>query len=142
MALSHIDAVVALVEPLGYPVYLVDVPKSPRFPYVLLWSSAGRMVADAVCDEQDDLDDLLGVTYVAGTPAAAMVVAESVRGVLMDAAPVVAGWSSSLRLFDVRDVQVDRDATTPELNRHPAFGVDIYRYRSTPLGAARGEVTA
>jgi hypothetical protein len=135
--LAHLEAVQALLDPLGYPVYFVDVPQVPTYPYVLLWSSAGHMVAEAICDEQADLDDLLGVTFVAGTPAAALVVAAAVRRVLMDSEPDVAGWSSLLRLFDSRPVQVDRDVTNPALNRHPAYGVDIYQYRSTPRAAER-----
>lgn len=137
-ALAHLEAVADLIAPLGYAVYLVDVPTSPAFPYVLLWSSAGRLIADAICDEQTDLDDLLGVTNVGGSPAAAMTVAGAVRTVLMDAEPDVDGWSSLLRLFDTRTVEVDREVTIPELGRHPSYAVDIYRYRSTPITAPEG----
>ena len=137
-ALAHLEAVAELIVPLGYAVYLVDVPVTPSLPYVLLWSSAGRLVADAICDEQRDLDDLLGVTNVGGSPAAAMTVAGAVRAVLMDAEPDVAGWASLLRLADSRAVEVDRDVKVPELGRHPSYAVDIYRYRSTPIAASEG----
>lgn len=130
---AHIDAIRALLEPYGKPVYFVDVPEAPTYPYVLLWTSAGRMVSDEVCGKLDDLNDILGVTIVGATPDAVLVAAPRVRSYLMDKQPQVEGRHvQPLRLFDSQNVDVDTDVTVPATNRHPAFAVDLYRLISEP----------
>lgn len=130
---AHIDAIRVLLEPYGKPVHFVDVPEAPTYPYVLLWTSAGRMVSDEVCGKLDDLNDILGVTIVGATPDAVLVATPRVRSYLMDKQPQVANRHvQPLRLFDSQNVDVDTDVTVPATNRHPAFAVDLYRLISEP----------
>jgi len=131
--LAHLNAVKALLEPTGYTVYLIDAATTPTYPYVVLWSSAGMLVADTLDGIQDDLDELLGVTVAAATPEAVLTAVPLVRAALLDAQPVVAGrYVQPLRFFDAVDVSVDRQVTMPNTNRHPAFAVDKYRLISEP----------
>lgn len=55
------------------------------------------------------------------------------RAVLDRARPVVAGFSTTLRLRPEMslDVIADRSVTLPG-QRHPFYGVDVYRYDATP----------
>lgn len=130
---AHIDAVKALLAPWGKPVYYGDVPKATTYPYVLLWSSAGRLISDEVCGTPDDLNDLLGVTTVAAEADAALVAVTKVRGYLMGKQPSVAGrYVQPLRLADTRPVEVDEQVTHPDTDRHPAYLVDLYRLISEP----------
>lgn len=130
---AHIDAIKALLVPSGYDVFYSDAPETPTYPYVLLWSTTGRMVSDSLCGTQDVLDDLLGVTSVGANPDAALIVSSRVRGYLLGAHPVVAGrYVHELRLHDSQRVQVDRDVTMPQTNRHPSFGVDLFALKSDP----------
>lgn len=134
---AHIDAVKTLLAPWGMPVHYGDVPDDPShpttYPYVLLWSSAGRMISDEVCGTPDDLNDLLGVTTVAATADAALVAVRKVRSYLMGKRPSVAGrYVQPLRLADSRPVEVDEQVSLPDTNRHPAYLVDLYRLISEP----------
>lgn len=129
---AHIDAIRALLAPAGYPVHFIEVPGAPTYPYVLLWTSSGRMEPEALCDEIEDLNDVLGATAVGVTAEAVLTVQRKIRPLLGDSSPSVPGRSVSLRYFDSQPVQVDRDATLPTPNLHPKFGVDLYRLRSVP----------
>ena len=132
---AHMEAVKAMLEPLGRDVYLVDVPEGStlRYPYIILWSTTGRMISETLCGTQSDLDDLLGVTCVGMSPEAVWSVSSLPRGLLLDEAPNVEGRHvAELRLYDTQSVQADRDVTLPNTNRHPYFGVDLYALRSTP----------
>lgn len=106
-------------------------------PYVLLWASAGVPVEErSECGPGGEFTDALGVTAVAGTPDGVWIVQEAVRGVLSPGGRTtrhdVDGDVMWLALFDSRAVQIDRDVTITGTNRHPAFGVDLYRLTSTP----------
>lgn len=131
--LAHITAVKALLAPLGYAVYYVDVPEAPAFPYVLLWGTGGIAGPEQPMSGPADLTDRLGVTCVAGTPEGVLIAAARVRGVLDGAEPAVAGRRVWLSLWDSRAVQVDREVTIPNTNRHPAYGVDLYALTSVPV---------
>jgi hypothetical protein len=127
-----IDAIKALLAPLGYPVYYVDAPDHPAMPYVLLWGSSGVPSPEQAIAGPSDLTDSLGVTTVAATPEAVLIVRARIRTVLDGARPTVAGSLVWLNLTDSRPTAVDRDVTDPATNRHPAYGVDMYRLVSVP----------
>lgn len=128
---AHIAAIEALLAPLGYETYYVDVPDVPTLPYVLLWGSSGTPTTERPVGfpelEDDDLTDLLGVTCVAGTAYGVLTLRAAVRAVLNDSRPTVQGRFVELHLFDSRDTQVDRD-----VNPHVPYGVDVYRLTSVP----------
>lgn len=130
---AHIDGIKVLLEPYGHPVYFADVPETPTYPYVLLWSGLGRLTSDEFDGAQDDLNDLLGVTIVAATPEAVLVAGPRVRSYLLGERPIVEGrYVQPLYLHDSQQVTPDRDVTIPNTNRHPAFAVDLYRLISEP----------
>lgn len=130
---SHLLAVKPLIEALRYTVYVGDAPGAPTYPYVLLWGSGGRLVSDEADGQQDDLNDLLGVTMVATTADAALMIPPAVRAVLIGARLVVAGRHvQPLRLANSQSVQVDQQVSLPPTNRHPAYVVDQYRVISEP----------
>jgi hypothetical protein len=128
---AHIAAIEALLAPLGYETYYVDVPETPTIPYVLLWSSNGTTTEERPigypAPADDDLTDLLGVTCVAGTAYGVLTLRAAVRGVLNDSRPAVPGRYAELHLFDSQNTQVDRDVTP-----HVPYGVDLYRLTSVP----------
>ena len=130
---AHIAGVTALLSHLPYQVYYGDVTGAPTYPYVLLWSTTGRMISDEVCGTQDDLNDLLGVTMVAVQPLAVLDVVRHVRAALIGKRPVVAGrHCQRLRLFDAQNIRPDESVKLPNTNTHPVFGVDQYRLISEP----------
>lgn len=128
---AHVEAVRALLAPLGCETYYVDVPDRPTLPYVLLWGSNGTPTDERPigfpAPADDDLADLLGVTCVAGTAYGVLTLRGDVRAVLDDSRPPVAGRSVELHLFDSQRTQVDRDVTP-----HVPYGVDVYRLTSVP----------
>lgn len=130
---AHLEAVKALLQPLGRPVFLGDVTGEPQFPYFFLWSSAGALDDSTQDGRQDAIVDTFGVTGASPTYADALDLMRVSRTRLNGATPQVAGWSTSeLRLVDTRPIQIDRDVRLPN-GRFPAFGVDIYRLVSEPV---------
>ena len=130
---AHIDAIQARLAGGGVVSYFGDVPDLPVFPYVLLWSGAGRRRSETLCGTRDDLSDTLGVTMVAATAPGALIFSETVRALLDDWAPTVPGrHCDELRSYDSQPVVVDRNITLPDTDRHPAYIVDLYRLSSTP----------
>ena len=135
---AELDAVRQLLVPYtgaeNIEVYFGDVPGEPTYPYVLLWCSPGLLEAVEADGAQDDLNEPLGVTYVAETSDAVLVVADRCRKLLVGAQPTAAGrYVQPLRLEDSRAVRADEAWTLPNTDRHPAYAVDIYRLRSEAL---------
>ena len=124
---EHVAAIEALLAPLGYATYYVDVPTKPAAAYVLLWGSSGTPSGETTLGRPDDLTDLLGVTCVAATGYGVLTVRAQVRSVLDYAQPAVPGRFVELHLFDSQNTQVDRDVTP-----HVSYGVDLYRLTSVP----------
>lgn len=130
---AHIEAIRALLTGLPYTVYYGDVQGAPTYPYVLLWSTTGRLVSDEVCGTQDDLNDRIGVTMVAAEPLAVLDVVRHVRAALIGARPTVPGRHvQRLRLADSQNIQPDESVRLPRTNSHPLYGVDLYRLISEP----------
>lgn len=132
---ATVDALRAALTDAGLTNYFVDVPDAPTLPYVLLWLSPGAPPLEDSVAPQGDLETQLGVTNVGATPEAALVTAGLSRAALVSFAvgsTAVVGRVTWVNLYDSRPVRVDRDATTPAVDRHPATAVDMYRLRSTP----------
>ncbi|MDO5534118.1 MAG: hypothetical protein Q4F65_05655 [Propionibacteriaceae bacterium] len=142
---AHLRAVVAALEPLGYPVHLLhanppgdDASTVPPVPYLVLrgaWANPDDMPA---CDATDDLDTALFITGTASTAEGALVVLDRVRRHLSPSMrPTrldLAGRAAQVRwVRNEVEPQVDRDLRLPNSNRHPGFGVDSYRLTSQPL---------
>jgi hypothetical protein len=129
---AHITAIRALAEPL-YPTHYAEVHGDPTYPYVLVWSSPGRLTTATLSDALDILDDTLGVTAVALTGEGVLAVQAAVRAVLHGATLAVPGRFAGLRLAGSQPVAVDHTVTLTD-GRHPAYGVDTYRIHSVPGG--------
>lgn len=130
-----ITAIRAALTAAGVTNYYVDAPSDRTYPYALVWSSAGRPDIEAAVVESSAFSDDVGVTVVAASPEGVLTVTGRVRAALapFEAGSVtVAGRVTYLSRYDSRPVQVDRDVTITNTNRHPAFGVDMYRLVSTP----------
>jgi hypothetical protein len=126
-----IESIKALIEAEGYPVYYVDVPDKPAYPYVLLWSGAGGERAESLADEDDYIDDRLGVTCVATLAESVLDMVPIVRKALNRAVVMTDSHTAWLRLRDSQTVQVDRDVALPG-HGYPNFAVDIYRVIAEP----------
>lgn len=130
---ADIAAIRALLTAAGRTNYYVTVPGTPTLPYDLVWSSGGGLpVERPVTDVHADVDELIGVTTAAGTPEGVLIAQGITRAALDLQSPAVAGRVTSLELVDSRPIQIDLDVVIPGTNRNPAYGVDMYRYRSTP----------
>jgi hypothetical protein len=126
-------AVRALLDTLGFDVFYVDAPTRPdALPYVVLVTSSGRMAGPALCADLTDLDELMRVMVVDTTPEGVIDTHEQIRATLHGAHPPVAGRAVTVWLLTSEPVGVDRDMTLVSTNRHPAYGVDIYRLTSVP----------
>jgi hypothetical protein len=135
--IAHIAAIRALLVPLGWATYYVDVPDTPALPYVLLWSSAGLPgVEQSVDGARTDIDTTVGLTAVAGTPDGVLIVQKATRGILapggLPKSLTVTGRVAVLSLFDSRPIAVDPAVTVPTTNRPVSYGVDVYRLMSVP----------
>ena len=140
---AHVVAVARLVETVwpfdiyygdvgAYDVFEQRVP-SITYPYVLLWSSAGRLLSDEVCGTPDDLNDLIGVTTVAADAMGCLTAVGKVREALIGKAPAVAGrHTQRLRLFASEQIRPDESVRLPDTNTYPVYAVDQYRLISEP----------
>jgi len=121
-----------VTETTPYTAYFGEVTDTPNYPYVLLWTSTGRLEANTLAGEQD-LSDRLGVTMVATTGEGVLAMSKHVRSALKGFAPASAQWLvEALRSpYDSQNVDFDRDVALPN-HGHPAFAVDLYRLQGTP----------
>jgi hypothetical protein len=135
--IAHITALTALLTTAGIRVSYVDGPEVPVLPYVLLWGGAGLPGVDQpITDVRTDIDSMIGVTAVALTPEAVLIVQSAVRAVLAPSGSAktltVTGRIASMRLADSQPITVDTAVVDTATNRHPCYGVDLYRLISIP----------
>lgn len=131
---KHIDAVKSLLADGAVTAYWVDVPDAPTYPYALLWGpSWGDSAEVSLGGCEVGMDRMLMVTCVAVNPDVLLTFTERVKTVMDGSQPIVAGRSTDLRYVRSETTDVDRQVTLPITNRHPAYSVEAYRYRSTPL---------
>jgi hypothetical protein len=119
--------------PSDVTVYLGNVPKTPAFPYAVLWGSLGDEVSESLEDIPDELRINFRVTYVGLTFAQVAWVASKVRPALNRAKPYVNGWMSGrLRQASLMDVQTDFSVTLPD-GAHPVYAVDEFALTADKL---------
>lgn len=128
--IESLQARIASVTP--YTAYFGEVTGTPDYPYVLLWTSTGRLDQNLLAGGRD-LSDRLGVTMVATTGIGVLEVASHVRPALVGFAPVSDLWrfEEFRPPFDSQDVQYDRDVSLPN-HGYPCFAVDLYRLQGIP----------
>lgn len=134
---AHIQAIESVISARGYQTFFVDVPESPTYPYVVVWSDAGLPGGDSLAGAEDVLRGRIGVTCVAVEPRAVLSMQAEVRRLVAPSARLwsrlpVPGRAAFLRLFDTRPVDVDRQVSLTSANRPPAFGVDVFELDSQP----------
>jgi hypothetical protein len=115
--------------------YFADAGTSPTLPYVLVWTGSGAPPVEDSVASRGDFEASFGVTSVAGTTEGVLIVQAAARAALASFATgstAVAGRIVWLTLEDSRAVQVDSAVTITATGKHPAYGVDMYRLRSTP----------
>lgn len=133
--IAHLQAVKALLVPLGRPVHLIDATGESSYPYYLVWPSTGAPGLDGRLDENADLSFLIGVTGVGQTVDSAGIVSRNAKVVLGPSKFVplaVADRKAWIRWEGLASANVDRDVTMPGTNTHPAFEAHLYRVESTP----------
>ena len=115
-----------------YTTYVVDVPVTPTLPYFVLWGPSGTLPEESTVVGQlsTDFDTDVYVTAVAGTAEGAFTMQAAARSALSSLS--VAGHLVAVTLSDSRPLMVDRDVILPNTDRHPVYGVDVYRLQSTP----------
>jgi hypothetical protein len=133
--IGHLQAVKALLVPLGRPVHLVDATGETAYPYFIVWPSTGAPGVDGALDQNADLSFLIGVTGVGETVDSAGIISRNARAILGPTKPVplaVTGRRAWIRWEGLASANVDRDVTITGTNRHPAFEAHQYRVESIP----------
>lgn len=128
---AEYDAIKAKLVAL-YTTYFVDVPVTPTLPYFILWGAAGMLPTESRISGPltTDFDTPVYVTAVAGTGEGVLTMQAAARSAL--ASVTVSGRSVALTLTESRPLLVDRDVILPNTDRHPVYGVDVYRLQSVP----------
>ena len=136
--IAHLNAVKALIEGLGFEVWIADATGSKRWPRVTITPAYGRPGVDRpLSDDRADIDEDIRVTSAGLTPESALGVAGRVRDVLspghgwgrLD----VQGRSASLRFVRHELTNTDREAADTATNRFPTYTVETFRIVSTPI---------
>lgn len=129
---AHWQAVLALL-PADLRVYRGDVPQSPSYPYVLMWSGLGSRDAFALCDEPDGRTHRYRATVAGLNEDSVMIVQDRVRDALDRAIPAVPGWTrEALRLAPLMPITEDLTVALTE-GRHPFYAVDEYELSTVRL---------
>lgn len=121
-----IDAVKARLLAAGVTTYWIEVPDQPKYPYVLLWGPSWGQGEGSLGD-CDSVDVPLFCTNVAVNPDLALTMSTRTRAVLDRAVFEVGSRHVEIKYQQSEIVDVDKQVTLPEPNRHPAFAVDAYR---------------
>ena len=131
-----IDSVIARLAAHGVTAYWLEVPDKPTWPYVVLWSTAGRLRRETYAATADHLADRLGVTMVSQSALGVLDHAANVRSVLDGWAPTSPTWHLvPLALWDSQQAQPDLAVKLPVTGRHPYYAVDLYELRGEPKEA-------
>jgi|SRR5690625_3781794 len=114
-----------------YKAYFGEVTGTPQYPYVLLWTSTGKLEQNTLACEHD-LSDRLGVTMVATTSQGVLSMSSHVRRALTGYQPESETWLvETLRPpYDSQPIERDRDVNIPN-HGYPSYAVDLYRLAGT-----------
>ena len=113
-------------------------PEPGRLPPFLVieapsWAPDPSMAVDGV---PHMIETDVRLRAVAGTPAGVGILLRQARQALGDGTPctlIVSGRDVTLTWARAEFIGLDRDATIPDTNRHPAVGVDTYSLTSQPI---------
>lgn len=112
-------------------------PEPDRLPPFLVieapsWAPDPSMAVDGV---PHMVETDVRLRAVAGTPAGVGILLRQARQALGDGSPhtlIVSGRDATLTWQRAEFIDLDRDATIPDTNRHAAVGVDTYSLTSQP----------
>lgn len=138
--LATLEAIKAVLTPLGYPIYLMSAEgptdiEVPPVPYLVLAPANGTGLIPAelpVCGSSaEHLEFDLRVTAVSYPADAPVKVQDRVRGVLapglgISRVPAENRFVTVAYLRTEVASQMDRDMHVTKSNRHPSWGVDSY----------------
>lgn len=131
MIVEHHDAVLGLLSGLSFTLYDGQVPDPPTFPYAVVFMDTDNETATKLCGGSDVAEWRFQVNSVGLTRAAAAIVADAARALVLDVRPVVAGRKCErIKKETSIPVRPDTDLTNPETKLHPMFAVDRYRFTS------------
>lgn len=128
---THLAGLQALLAPLPWELHVTDVPEATTYPYMLLIPPVGNFERLTLCNGVNTINDLFDVVAVGETTDAVLEVVSRVQALLVDAAPVVAGFRvDPIRHADTRPVTTDREARL----RHgfPKYSTVRFRYSANP----------
>lgn len=136
--IGHLKAMQALVEALGFEVWLIDATGSKRWPRVTITPAYGRPGVDRpLSDDRADIDEDIRVTSAGLTAESALGVAGRVREVLSPGHSWlrldVPGRDASIRFLRHELTNTDRELADPATNRFPTYTVETFRIVSTPI---------
>lgn len=131
-----VDSVIARLAAHDVAGYWLEVPDKPTWPYVVLWSTAGKLKREAYGARADHLADRLGVTCVSQSALGVLDHAANVRSILDGWTPAATAWDMApLALWDSQQAQPDLAVKLPVTGRHPYYAVDLYELRGEPKEA-------
>lgn len=122
-----IDSLINQIEAeTPYEAHFGEVVGTPDYPYVLLWTSTGRLEQHTLGGDRD-LTDRLGVTMVATASTGVLSMAPHVRRALKGFTPDSGQWVMQPLgdPYDSQNVDRDRDVSLPN-HGYPAYAVDLY----------------
>ena len=131
-----VDSVIARLAAHDVAGYWLEVPDKPTWPYVVLWSTVGRLRRETYAATADHLADRLGVTMASQSALGVLDHAANVRAILDGWTPAATAWDMApLALWDSRQAQPDLAVKLPATGRHPYYAVDLYELRGEPKEA-------
>lgn len=133
---AHLDAVSAALAPLAYTTHLFAAPVVSSQYLILSSPSWGGPIEAPVASTSGSFDVDVRVKAVAGTPEGVAIMLGRVRSLLGPdngwVRMAVSGRVAHVRFVRSEFIDVDRDVTITNTDRHPGVGVDTYRLISEP----------
>ena len=130
---QHLEAIAGLLPP-HLTVYLWAPPPGWRLPYLCVEApSWGADPTPCMCGSQHTMATDIRIRAAAGTPDGVHTILAAARHALPGPL-TVPGRLAELNFARSEYIGVDTDATIPDTNRHPAYGVDTYHLTSIPGG--------
>ena len=133
---AHLDAIKAELAPLEYTTHFFAAPVVSSQYLIVSSPSWGGPLEAPVAATSGSVDVDVRVKAVTGTPEGVAIMLGRVRALLGPdnewVRLTVAGRSAHVRFVRSEFIDVDRDVTITNTDRHPGVGVDTYRLVSEP----------
>lgn len=131
-------AILKVLREAGINAYELEVSDAnPSYPYAIISGDFGIPDTPAL-GAWEAIDATVSLTLVHNTPNNLRVFTAKVRD-LLSGGLTIAGWATNLDLYRVSPALVDRSVTITETGRHPAYTVETWRIRATPIDEEEAE---